>query len=50
MSLKSDQKKTSKNTDLWSSALPIHNSPCAEFDWLAAESVSARERTVKGWL
>ena len=49
MYLKSDQKK-SKNTDLWSSSLPIHNYPCAEFDWLAAESVSARERTVKGWL
>lgn len=43
-------KKTSKNTDLWSSALYIHKYPCAEFDWLAAESVSAPEWTIKGWI
>jgi len=42
-------KKTSKNTDLWSSALPIHNYPCPEFDWFAAESVSAPEWTTEGW-
>lgn len=49
MYLKSDQKNI-KNTDLWSSALLIHNYPCTEFDWFAAESVSAPEWTIKGWI